>query len=185
MTPAPQVASTMRATGAIGSGDGSAVGMAFAVDSSRAGFDMAFDAFTPTQGGVMAGSLYGGQAAYGFGSAHVAYPVLQGPAYRIRLLAGGSWLSVPVSTYGGSVDAFGFDLGASANLGLYGPIGLEGHARVTPYPVQVVDLRAAVALRAGAFSLLGGYRMIDVASDSRTGPAARFEGPEFGFGLIF
>ena len=76
-------------------------------------------------------------------------------------------------------------MGASANLGLVGPLGLEGHAHYTPFPVQVIDLRAAVALRAGPLSLLGGYRLIDVAADSRTGPAARFEGPEFGLGFIF
>jgi hypothetical protein len=92
---------------------------------------------------------------------------------------------VPSSAYGGQADALGFDLGGSANLGLFGPIGLEGHAHYTPYPVKIVDLRAAVALRAGQFALLGGYRVIDVAQDSRTGPAARFEGPEFGLGFIF
>ncbi len=183
--PAHRLASTMRATGAAGSGTSGAVGLAFTVDGRRGGFDLAIDAFAPSHGGVMAGGLDGSQDAYGFGSAHFAFPILEGPAYRLRLQAGGSWLSVPVSTYGGPTDAFGPDVGASANLGLVGPFGLEGHARLTPFPVQVVDLRAAVALRAGPFSLLGGYRVIDVAGDSRTGPAARFEGPELGVGLIF
>jgi hypothetical protein len=181
----PHVAATMRATGAWGTGDSGAAGLAFAVDSRRGGFDMAFDAFAPSRGGVMVGGLGGAQDAYGFGSAHLTFPILDGPAYRLRLLAGGSWLSVPASATAGSTDSLGFDVGASASLGLIGPLGLEGHARITPFPVQVVDLRAAVALRAGPFSLLGGYRVIDVAADSRTGPAARFEGPELGFGLIF
>jgi hypothetical protein len=183
--PAEQVTAIVRAIGAAGSGDSSAVGMAFVVDSSRGGFDLSFDAFAPSQGGVMAGGLDGSQDAYGLGSGHFAYPILEGATYRVRLQAGASWLSVPSSAYGGQADALGFDLGGSANLGLFGPIGLEGHAHYTPYPVKIVDLRAAVALRAGQFALLGGYRVIDVAQDSRTGPAARFEGPEFGLGFIF
>jgi hypothetical protein len=183
--PAHRVATTMRVTGAAGSGDSGAVGLAFAMDSSRGGFDLAIDAFAPSHGGVMAGGLNDSQDAYGFGSAHFAFPILEGPAYRLRLLAGGSWLSVPSSAYGSPTDAFGPDVGVSASLGLVGPLGIEGHARITPFPVQVFDLRAAVALRTGPFSLLGGYRVIDVAGDSRTGPAARFEGPELGVGLIF
>lgn len=43
--PAHQVASTLRATGAFGSGDTGMVGMAFAVDTRGAGFNMGFDAF--------------------------------------------------------------------------------------------------------------------------------------------
>lgn len=183
--PAHRVASTMRVTGASGSGDSGAVGLAFAVDGRHGGFDVAVDAFAPSRGGVMVGGFSGSQDSYGFGSAHLAFPILEGPAYRLRLLAGGSWLSVPASAYGSQADAFGPDVGASASLGLIGPLGLEGHARITPFPVEIIDLRAAVALRAGPFSLLGGYRVIDVAADSRTGPAARFEGPEFGIGLIF
>lgn len=183
--PAHRAASTMRVTGASGSGDSGAVGLAFAVDGRHGGFDVAVDAFAPSRGGAMAGGFSNSQDSYGFGSAHFAFPILEGPAYRLRLLAGGSWLSVPASAYGSQADAFGPDVGASASLGLIGPLGLEGHARITPFPVEIIDLRAAVALRAGPFSLLGGYRVIDVATDSRTGPAARFEGPEFGIGLIF
>jgi hypothetical protein len=176
---------TLRATAASGSADGSAVGVTFAVDGRHGGFDLAYDAFVPSRGGVVPGSFGRSPDSYGFGSAHVSFPILESAAYRFRLQAGGSWLSVPTSASGSSVDVFGLDLGASAHLGLVGPLGLEGHARITPFPVQVVDLRAALALRAGPFSVLGGYRVIDVAGDSRTGPAARFEGPEVGFGLIF
>ena len=133
----------------------------------------------------MTGGLNGTEDSYALGSAHVTFPILEGPSHRIRLLAGGSWLSVPATPVSTSTEAFGFDLGASANLGLIGPLGLEGHARITPFPVRIIDLRAAVALRAGPFSLLGGYRVIDLAADSRTGPSARFEGPELGLGVIF
>jgi hypothetical protein len=183
--PARLLGATLRATAGTGSNDGGVVGLAFAVDGRHGGFDLAVDAFSPSRGGVMSGGLGGTQDAYGLGSAHVAFPILEAAAFRLKLLAGGSWLTVPATTAGSSVDAFGFDFGVSGTLGLVGPIGLEGHARITPYPVQVVDLRAAVALRAGPFSVLGGYRVIDLAADSKTGPAARFEGPEFGLGVIF
>jgi hypothetical protein len=184
-TPPQAAAAVVRATGAFGSGDSGAVGMAFAVDGPHAGFDLSFDAFAPTITPPWVGGLGGSMDAYGFSTAHFAYPVLDGPNFRLRLQAGGSWLSVPSSTSGGSTDAFGIDLGVSANVGLIGPLGVEGHAHFTPYPVPVIDLRLAAAIRAGAFALTGGYRVIDVAADSRTGPAARFEGPEIGLGLMF
>jgi hypothetical protein len=179
------MAATIRATGAFGPRDTGMAGLAFAVDGPQVGFDMGFDAFSPSSGGVFNGGLDGSTRSYGFGSAHVTYPLFRGATYGFLLEGGGSWLTIPTSGLGGSTDAFGFDLGASAHLGLFGPLGFEGHARITPFPVQVVDLRAAAALRGGPLSLTFGYRVIDVAADDRTGPAARFEGPELGLGLIF
>jgi hypothetical protein len=182
---APTLSTTLRFTGGWGSGESSVYGLFFGVDGRPVGFDMTWDGFVPSQGGVTSGSSASWPDPYGFGSAHLSFSVLQGAAYRIRLLAGGSWLSVPATPTSSAADSFGFDLGTSASVGLVGPLGLEGHARITPYPVQVIDLRLAAAFRAGPFSLLGGYRVIDVAGDVRTGPAARFEGPEFGLGFIF
>ncbi len=184
-SPEDRVAATVRASAAFGPRDTGLAGMAFAVDGQRAGFDLGFDAFSPSSGGLFDGGRGGDSRAYGFGSAHFTYPLFRGPAYGFLLEGGGSWLSVPSTSFSGSTDAFGFDLGASAHLGLLGPLGLEGHARLTPFPVQVVDLRAAAALRGGPLSLTLGYRVIDIEADDRTGPAARFEGPELGLGLIF
>jgi hypothetical protein len=183
--PARPLGATLRVTGSAGPRDSGAWGMALAMDGHHGGFDLAIDAFAPSRGGVMTGGLHGSGDAYGFGSAHVSFPIVSGPAFRLRLQAGGSWLMVPATPSVASSEAFGFDLGASGSLGLIGPLGLEGHARITPFPVRVVDLRAAVALRGGPFSLLAGYRVLDVEADSRAGPAARFEGPELGLGLIF
>ena len=183
--PPRQLAATVRAAGAFGPRDTGLAGMAVTFDGRSTGFEMGFDAFQPSSGGVMNGGRSGQSSSYGFGTAHFAYPVFEGSSYRLRLEAGGSWLTVPSSAWGSSTDAFGIDLGASGQLGLFGPLGLEGHARLTPFPVQVIDLRAAAALRAGTLSVTFGYRVLDVAADSRTGPAARFEGPELGLGLIF
>jgi hypothetical protein len=183
--PGHAVASTLRLTGAFGPRDSGMAGLAFAFDGPHGGLDLGFDALAPSRGGVMETGFGGTQESYGLGSAHLSFPLLQAPAFRLRLQAGGSWLAVPASTYGGSANAFGLDVGASASLGLVGPLGVEGHARITPFPIRITDLRAAVALRVSSLSLLGGYRVIDVEGDPRTGPAARFEGPEFGFGLIF
>jgi hypothetical protein len=183
--PTQGTAATVRASGGFGPRDTGLAGLAFAVEGERAGFNLGFDAFSPSRGGLFDGGRSGASRSYGLGSAHFTYPLFRGPAFGVLLEGGGSWLSVPSSSFTGSTDAIGLDLGTSAHLGLLGPLGLEGHARITPYPVRVVDLRAAAALRGGALSLTFGYRVIDVEADDRTGPAARFEGPELGLGLIF
>jgi hypothetical protein len=174
---------TARVTVAIGSGDSAAVGMAADLGSGRLHLDLAADVFAPSRGGVMTDDLWSAENPYGLATVHADYLLLEGPFYGLNLQAGGSWLTVPASASGGQADALGFDLGAAAHVGLIGPLGLEGHARVTPFPVRVVDLRAAAAFRVSQLSLLVGYRAIDVAADSRTGPAARFQGIEIGVGL--
>jgi hypothetical protein len=179
------LSTTMRATAAFGPRESGAAGMALSGDGPHGGFNVSFDVFDPSRGGITQGGLTTSATSSGFGSAHFTYPVLRGSAFLVRLEAGGSWLTVPTSLAGGTADAVGFDAGVSGHLGIVGPLGIEGHARITPYPVQVVDLRAAAAIRGGPFSFTFGYRVIDLEADSRTGPAARFEGPEIGFGLIF
>ena len=86
--------------------------------------------------------------------------------------------------YAGTI-AFGPSAGVSGQLGLVGPVGLEGHLRVTPFPVPVTDARLAVALRGGAFALTMGWRGIDVAGDELDAPQLRVAGPEIGVSLVF
>jgi hypothetical protein len=183
--PEQVMTTTVLFTGALGSGESGAVGIAAEVGSGRIHVDMAADAFGPSSGGVMTTDFWSAEKTYGLVTVHGGYLLLEGPSYGLNLQAGASWLSVPASSYGGQAKAFGLDLGAAAHLGLVGPLGLEGYAHITPFPIRIVDLRAAAAFRVGILSLLVGYRVIDVAADSRTGPAARFQGPEFGLGVIF
>jgi hypothetical protein len=81
--------------------------------------------------------------------------------------------------------AFGPDVGVSAQIGLIGPIGVEGHVRLTPFPVPVTDVRVALALRGGPFALTAGVRAIDVDGDEVDAPEGRFSGPEVGLSLMF
>ncbi|HYG69831.1 MAG TPA: hypothetical protein VD838_19300, partial [Anaeromyxobacteraceae bacterium] len=123
-------------------------------------------------------------------TAHVTWSVAAAPAYRIRAELGVSMLSMPdTGTYAGrpyaDTVAFGPDVGVSAQLGLVGPFGLEGHARVTPVPVLVSDVRLALAVRGGPFGLTAGVRAIDVDGDEDDGPDGRFAGPEIGLSLVF
>ncbi len=180
---APEQMMTARVTVAFGSGDSAALGVAADLGSGRFHFDLAADVLSPSRGGVMTEDVWSAEQPYGLAAVHGVYLLLEGPFYGLNLQAGGSWLSVPASASGAQSDALGLDLGAAAHVGLIGPVGLEGHARITPFPVQIVDLRAATAFRVSQLSLLVGYRVIDVAADSRTGPAARFQGWEVGVGL--
>jgi hypothetical protein len=73
----------------------------------------------------------------------------------------------------------------SGHLGLIGPFGLEGHARVTPFPFPIIDTRAALVLRGGPLALSAGWRSIDVNGNGVKYPEAHFAGPEIGLQLVF
>jgi hypothetical protein len=181
-----RVAATLRITGG-GSSSGGAGGVALAVEGHRTGFEVAADAFTAASSTTGALDRTG---TLGLATAHLTWAIASEDAFRLRLELGGSMLSMPDrgayagTPYAGNT-AFGPDVGISGSLGLLGPLGLEGHARVTQLPVPVTDLRAAMAFRGGPFALSLGWRSIEVAGDGRTGPAVHFDGPELGLAVIF
>ena len=172
---------------AAGSPDGGAAGTSLYVDGRTIGFHAGVDGVAvrpdPTRaldtGGVLA-----------YATAHLAFAIVSDDVVRIRLEAGGSMLSIPDAgpfhgaPYAATV-AFGPDFGVSGHLGLLGPVGLEGYVRVTPYPVTIVDARAAVAMRAGALALTVGWRDFDVRGDGLKAPSASWNGPEVGLGVQF
>ncbi len=129
-------------------------------------------------------------AALTLSSARATWSITSEEAYRVRLELGGTMTSVPSSglyagtTYANTV-TFGPQIGLSGHLGLVGPIGLEGHARVTPFPIPVVDTRAAVVVRGGPLAVSAGWRSIDVNGDGLDAPEAHFAGPELGLQLVF
>ncbi len=131
-----------------------------------------------------------GDTALTLGGARASWTFLSDAAFRMRLELGGSMLSVPDSgPYAGASYAntmtFGPQLGVSGNIGLVGPFGLEGYARVTPLPVPMLDTRAAFVVRGGAFAVSAGWRVIDVNGDQVDSPEAHFAGPELGLQLMF
>jgi hypothetical protein len=168
-----------------GAPDAAFAGVNLALDGRHAGFHVGIDAVALDRG------FDGGDDdALGWGSTHLTWSVAASQAFRIRAELGLSMLSIPGrGSYAGrsyaDTVAFGPDVGVSAQVGLVGPIGIEGHARLTPFPVPVSDLRLALALRGGPFALTAGVRNIEVMGNEEDGPEGRFAGPELGLSLVF
>lgn len=143
--------------------------------------------------GLAVGSAAGvtaGDSSLALGGARATWSILSDAAFRMRLEVGGSMISVPdTGAYAGATYAntmiFGPQVGVSANLGLVGPFGLEGYARLTPLPVPVLDAKAGVVLRGGPLAVSAGWRVIDVNGDQIDSPEAHFAGPELGLQLMF
>jgi hypothetical protein len=160
---------------------------AIGVDGRRFGFQ-------GSVGGVGADELRGvpvdEEPIVGWGIAHATWSLLATQRFRLRLEGGASVLYMPDSDalagqpYAGTV-AVGPSLGVSGHTRLVGPLGFEGHVRVTPLPVPVADTRAAAVFRAGPIGLAAGWRAIDVSGDPEDGPQLRYSGPELGFSLLF
>ncbi len=182
-----RVVTTLAATAA-GMRDGAAAGIALGIEGRRTGFDASIDAVSVDS--VTGGGALSSSSAIGWGTMHVTWSLVSDDSARIRLELGGSMLSMPTggaaagTPWEGRV-GFGPDVGVSGQLGLLGPIGVEGHARLTPLPVPVSDLRAAVAFRGGPLAVTAGWRAIDVKGDGTDAPSMRFSGPELGLALVF
>lgn len=172
---------------AAGMTDGAVGGFTLGLDSRTVGFSASADALVVDD--VTRAGDTGGDAL-GWGSAHLTWTVLADAAFRVRLELGGSMLSLPTTgafaplSRAGDV-AFGPDVGFSAQLGLVGPIGIEGHARITPLPITVVDSRLALALRGGPLAVTAGWRGIRVHGEAGEVPDVDFSGPELGLSLAF
>jgi hypothetical protein len=163
------------------SGDAIAGGVSMLVEGRRAGLHASFDGVELSS----TGSVSGAGPALSLGRVGATFAIASAPSFRVRLEAGGSMLAVPSTgvyagtPYGGTT-SFGPDLGVSGQLGLVGPIGVEAHARYTPWPVPVTDVRTAAALRAGPVAFTAGWRAIQVEGDGIDGPDGWFDGPELG-----
>jgi len=161
-------------------GDRGASGsLSLSVEGERLGFHGSISGFT-------LGNSYrtDSTSAVGLGAAHLTYALIAGDAWRLRVELGGSMVSWPDTTYAQGPLAFGPDFGLSGNLGLVGPLGLQGHARITPYPHQVVDTAAALAVRLGPVAVTGGWRHLFVEGGP-TLASFRFDGPELGLAFLF
>ncbi len=181
---ARRIAARLEAYGA-GGHDAAAGTLALTMEGPIAGFsaDVTGLALSDPAGLVSTSTLT-------LASARATWSIASEAAFRLRLELGGTMLSVPSggmwtgTTYASTV-AFGPQLGLSGHLGLVGPIGLEGYARVTPWPTPVVDAKAAVVLRGGPLALSAGWRSVDVNGNGVDAPEAHFKGPELGLQLMF
>jgi hypothetical protein len=173
-------------TGVAASGGGMG-GIALDVEGRSGGVNARIDALA--KDGVT-GVPGGDHRAIAWGSAHVTWSLVSDEVARVRLEIGGSALALPDTGFAATQPwagrtAFGPDVGVSAQLGLVGPIGIEGHARVTPFPVPVLDTRLAVALRGGPLAVTAGWRGLHVAGDGVDAPVLDLSGPELGLSIAF
>jgi hypothetical protein len=174
--------------GMAGARDGGLGGLSLAIDGRDLGVNVSVDAIAID--GVTGPAGSSEHDAIGWGSAHLTWSFAAQEAFRLRLELGASMLSLPSSgAFGGTTAAgkvaFGPDVGISGQLGLVGPLGVEAHARITPYPIPVLDTRVAAVLRGGPLALTAGWRTVRIEGDGVDAPVARFEGPEVGLALVF
>jgi hypothetical protein len=131
------------------------------------------------------GTFGDSSATYGLGSAHLTAAVVATDVARVRLELGGAFLSWPDTGPDAGLVTGGPDIGASGEIGLVGPLALEGHARVMPIPVPVVDVLAALALRFGPVAVTAGWRELSVHKSDTNAERFSFSGPQLGLGFMF
>jgi hypothetical protein len=123
-------------------------------------------------------------------STHLTWTLVADRSYRIRLLTGGSMLVLPDSP--ATLDKawrgkriFGIDAGLSGQIGLVGPVGIEGYARYTPYPVRIADTFIGATVHGGMLGLSAGWRWVNVDGDEIDAPQMFFRGPQLGLVIAF
>ncbi|MBI5545083.1 MAG: hypothetical protein HY901_14425, partial [Deltaproteobacteria bacterium] len=99
---------------------------------------------------------------------------------RLRLEAGVGVAFAPDMT------ATGPQLGVSGELRIIGPLGVEGAARVVPWPHRTLDWHAALQLSVGPVDLRAGVRQLyldDAGLVDGVRHTDSFLGPWLGFGI--
>jgi len=111
---------------------------------------------------------------------HLTYALLSGPLGRLRLHLGGSGAFAP------DLSRVGPSIGASAALGLIGPLGIEGQVSYTPTPFVEFDAFAGLNIGWGAVALRGGYHwtyLDDRGLVDGIPHSERYQGPWIGIGV--
>lgn len=160
-------------------GPGVSAGVALAFEGERLGVQLGYDGFF-----IDGDMAFGGTAGLEHGTALVTYSILAGPNGRLRLEGGLSTTTWPSRLPYSGTTAVGPDVGVSGRLGLVGPLGIQGYARITPSPRQAVDASLAAALRLGPAALTAGWRDFRIEGGSSE-PDLRFAGPQFGLAFLF
>lgn len=180
LTDGPRTSASLRATVATDV-HGGVAGLALAVDGRSLGFQASIDAIDRSR--APATDPTGSLGTLGYGTMHATWSFLSERNVRVRLEAGASVVTLGDASGAGAPPYAGSSLvgpsfGVSGHLGLLGPVGLEGHARVTPSPVPVSDSRVALAIRGGPLAIGLGYRWLGIQGDGTSAPDLRFAGPE-------
>lgn len=123
-------------------------------------------------------------------TAHLTWSLVNERSARLRVETGLSVLDLPDSPavfdrpWRGKT-LLGPDVGLSGQIGLVGPLGIEGHARLTPFPTRVADTFIGLAVHGGPLGVSAGWRWVDVAGDGEDAPELMFRGPQVGLVLRF
>jgi hypothetical protein len=112
-------------------------------------------------------------------ASHLTFSVVSNPHMRVRLELGGSAVGAPSQSY------FGADFGASAQVALMGPLGIQGALHYTPYPAKVLDAEAGVGLSFGGLGLRAGWRYLRLDDSSFGGGVDSFSGPAVSIGAVY
>ena len=160
---------------------GAALGADLAVEGRRLGLVVDFNnmVLQAPDGSVNSNSLR-------LLNAHLTYALIADPHGRLRLEAGVDSAFTPTQIMVGP------GVGASAGLGLMGPLGVDASLRFTPWPYQAIDGMAGLTLNFGPLGVRGGYRYtwIDAAPvtnvsvpNPQNGSGVGFAGPYLGLAL--
>lgn len=184
--PADRLVSTLRATYMDGEGSGGS--LAFTSEGRQLGWRFSVDGLTPDR--LDGAPRLPGSDPMAYGVAALSWSLAAAETHRLRVEGGGSMLAMPsTGSYQGTpyagTTAFGLLLGLSGQVGLVGPLGLEGHVRLTPYPVLLVDAGLAAALRFGPVAFTGGWRWLEISGTAGNGPTASLSAPELGLAVVF
>lgn len=171
-----------------GQSDGYMAGLDFGIDGRYTGFNLDVSALAVES--VTGPMHHSGSDPAAWGTMHFTWSFVSARSVRMRLELGGSMLSLPNSAFVAAQQwrdktLFGPDFGISGQLGLVGPVGIEGHARLTPYPQLVADALIAATIHGGPVGISGGWRWIDVEGDERDAPKLTFRGPQVSLALAF
>lgn len=167
---------------------GAAAGLMASVEGERLGVDMTLDGFYRGRGVLGPGNVSffrSSSSTYLHGSVHFTAAIVATDVARLRGEIGGAFLAWPDRGPDAGLTTGGPDLGLSAQLGLVGPVGIEGYARLMPLPVPVTDAFAALVLRFGPVGLSAGWRELDVHKSSVNAARFSFAGPQAGLGFQF
>jgi hypothetical protein len=165
---------------------GGAAGLALAAEGERWGMNLVFDGLYRGPGVVARrGSFLDSSTTYAHASAHFTAAVIATDVARLRFELGGALLAWPNAGPDAGLTVGGPDLGVSGQVGLVGPLAVEGYARLMPVPVPVSDVLAALAFRFGPLALTAGWRELAVHKSHVNAARFSFSGPQVGLGVQF
>ncbi|MGI5860607.1 MAG: hypothetical protein ACOX6T_00955 [Myxococcales bacterium] len=163
-------------------GEGIALGLGYAVEGQRFGFNLGASAIMVETGRTLDDGAHEVELGVSLVDAHLTWALLSSYTGRLRIEGGVSAALAP------DLSAVGPEVGVSGALGIVGPLGIEGSAYYTPWPYTRVQAGLGAALGFEIFGLRLGWRTIylddgGVLGDEDTDDL--FTGPYLSMGFLF